>query len=128
MWHQLKAQTSQHEMVAGLSPVHNEYRRKTMTEWRRDVLPYAWEDILKFEKTKPQWKIDNSIFIIRAYPHRDSVDPLLIAMHLKSDREAVSYAATLRDMPKGALEERLEEEGRFYTFVKPQLRKALRGR
>ncbi|PTX55487.1 hypothetical protein C8N43_0126 [Litoreibacter ponti] len=114
--------------AAGMHPLWNKFTRKTQQEWKYDVLPYAWEDILKFEDVKPDWQVTNSLFMIRAYPHEDSVDPLLIAMHLKEADNAATYAAWLREMPKDALEERLEETGRFYQFVRPQLLDALRGR
>lgn len=116
------------KMAAGLQTVWNTHMRRSRDEWHYAALPYAWEDILKLQGTKPDWMITNSFFIIRGYPHEDSIDPLLIDMHLKDERAAATHAAWLREMPKAALQDRLEEDGNFYQFVRPQLIAALRGR
>lgn len=110
---------------AGFSPLFNETRNTSKTEWQYDGLAYAWEVILKFEDTEPAWKLSNALNIISGYPHADSVDPLLIAAHLKDTRAQVNYTHRLRDMPATALRARIKEEGNFYTFVRPILEDAL---
>ncbi|MFQ6550156.1 hypothetical protein AADZ90_019585 [Aestuariibius sp. 2305UL40-4] len=112
--------------AAGFFPLWNGSRGLSASKWRYDGLAFAWEDILKFSETKPRWQISNSLFIIEGFPHEDSIDPLLIAMHLENDRSAYARRLTvLSKMPKPALEDRLEIDRNFYTHVRPILNEAL---
>ena len=112
--------------ASGFFPLWNGSRGLSASKWRYDGLVFAWEDILKFDETKPAWQIDNSLFIIEGFPHADSVDPLLISMHLERDRSDYAHRLDLlKEMPKAALEERLQIDRNFYTYVRPILNEAL---
>lgn len=113
--------------AAGFFPLWNKSRQLSAKEWRYDGLPYAWEDILKFNRAKPDWQIQNSMEIMRGFPHADSIDPLLIYIHGEKDGPSRNGAiATLALMPKGALQERLALDSDFYRAMRPVLQEALR--
>lgn len=112
--------------AAGFFPFFNQTRHLSNMKWRYNGLAFAWEDILKFNGTKPDWQIHNSVEIILGFPHSDSIDPLLIAMHLKPDWSKTEYLNVLIEMPSTGLKERLDIDRKFYTFVRPMIEEALR--
>lgn len=113
--------------AAGFFPLWNKSRHLSATEWRYDGLPYAWEDILKLNREKPGWQIQNSMEIINGFPHADSIDPLLIYIHGEKDGPGRNGAiSTLALMPKAALQERLALDTDFYRVMRPVLQEALR--
>lgn len=113
--------------AAGLSPFYGETRMLSAQKWRYDGLAFAWEDILKFKAAKPDWQIHSSLEVIRGFPHSDSIDPLLIAMHLEPNWSETIYINILTDMPTSGLKERLEIDRQFYKFTRPMIEDALRG-
>lgn len=113
--------------AAGFSPLWNETRFLSAKTWRRDGLAYAWEDILKFADEKPEWKLQNSQEILRGFPDADSIEPLLIYIHMERNTALRNGGVTtLAAMPKAALQERLALDSDFYRVMRPVLQEALR--
>ena len=113
--------------ASGFSRLYNETRQLSAKDWRYDGLAFAWEDITKFAGTKPAWQIQNSVELIRGFPHVDSIDPLLIAALQATDRSArETYQIALAEMPAEGLQQRMRLETEFYQRARPLLQEALR--
>lgn len=113
--------------ASGFHPLWKKTWRLSETEWRYDGLAYAWEDIIKFAKMKPDWQIYNSVEIMQAFPHADSIDPLLIALLPEQDKRwRANWETALSKMPGDGLRARLRQDTDFYLRVRPLIQEALR--
>lgn len=111
--------------AAGFSPVKDLILAR-MQDWKDDALPFFWEDILKFDRVKPDWQIETALTALWSRPNEGSIDPLLISMHTKTNEsEYLARYNVLRQMPERPLRDRLEEDGAFYTSVRPIIEKVL---
>lgn len=115
--------------AAGFYPLYNQFRNRSEREWRRAGLPYAWEALLKFESTRPNWQIVSNMMMIRGYPHGDSIDPLLLSLQSSMQKESAPFARVLlREMPLDALNARLNSTAPFYVKMRAELQEAILGR
>lgn len=91
--------------VAGISRIWNMYGLKTSKEYQEDILPLAWEVILKLHNNWPEWKVVTFLHMLAAQPDEASVTPVIWLMENTQNETIREFAGfTLSKLPKRASE------------------------
>jgi hypothetical protein len=112
--------------VAGLSRVWDAYALKTQREYGKDVLPLAWEAVLKWGDELPEWKVITFLHMLAAVPVEDSVD-VIVWLLSNTERAGLREAAgaALSRMPASLVKPRLEALSAKTEHVQHVIQEAL---
>ncbi len=87
--------------VVGISRIWDAYALRAKEKYGSAVLPLAWEVILKFESSWPDWKVITFFYMIGAVPDVQSIDPMVWVLE-RTDSSLIRQIAgkTLAKLPK----------------------------
>lgn len=110
----------------GISRIWDKYALKTQKEYHEDILPLAWEVVLKLHEHWPDWKVITFLHILAAEPNEASVAPTIWLLENTlndSIRDAAGFA--LSKLPKQSSVEGMQSLTQKHISIQSVIDEAL---